>query len=154
MQDGGDAVNAAIGEEAGTMGIGGGSVEFGHQGIPPIWLGSRGGCVEVSHLGVPQVPAVVADETSENTLRITQIIEQMAAMQNQQSGVGVGPHPAAGGGDAAVVLNMPNPNEAVELIEGAKRRVTAWSKETTNRFLAVSGRLQSFTKERIQEMLA
>ena len=52
-----------------------------------------------------------------------------------------------------VGLNIPNPNQAIEDKEAAKRRITAWCKDNTKRFFALSGVVKSFTKERIQEMI-
>ena len=44
-----------------------------------------------------------------------------------------------------------NPNEATDEKEAAKRRTTAWSKDITKRFYALSVVVQSFTDERIEK---
>ncbi|MEP4214432.1 MAG: hypothetical protein ABJL35_03645 [Parasphingorhabdus sp.] len=110
----------------------------------------------------------MVDQIHENSLRITTIIEQLVvallmiqelaeqvnALRQNQPGVGEGAHLSGRGGsqeDRVDVVLIPN--ETIKEKEAAKRRITAWSKDSTKRFYAMAAVVQSFTKERVQEVL-
>ena len=144
-------------EEIVAPGEGAGAIQGGIRGEQSGGAGAG--------VGIP-IPAL--RQIHENSLRIPTIIEQhvvaLPVIQGLAEHVNASQHDQPGGGEGDnftgdgwsqedSVGAVSNPNEAIEGKEAAKRQITAWSKDSTERVYATLAVVQSPTIDRIQEML-